>query len=620
MIINKKSYAEIKIIFFLTFSIFIFRWSTLFYSSLESFNNLILFSIEDYLYFPFILNLSEFNLKPDYLDNPLIESSLPIPIYSIILHSLFYKLFGLYSFLILEIFFLFLFIYLLTKILEKFNLNFAQSILVSLLLIIFLNINYVLKYFYSIPYFGIENLFSYRFPRPLVSSVYFLLGFLIVLDFFKNHKNKNYFFYILLGFVLALNFGSVFYNFIILSLLLFFSFLKKIYNLNFELSLFFLKKKFVLLMSFIFFSLPFLWIIFNSETTYLERIGVIKLDYIQKFYLFKYLFSKITTYHFLFVLLIIFYLFFLLLKKKKLNSSTIIFFLIFFLSSILSLFLFVLFSPSITEVYHSVNLVVVSTLLTIFVFINLIILTYKNNYFIYLTQKKFKIFCSIFLLFILFLSFINNQLLKKKDLVMRNDFINLDHFFKTNSDSKKINSLLTFNSKVQVWWMFSGKNNFNSIYSIFSSLNNNILEVNFLNNLKFLNLSESDLKNILRNEKKGWRYNNLYLQYFSYYKYQANSLYTFNNSQDFNPDVLSFIRSSSPLYTQQIAIPNYEIERITNDYKKIKISSLDYPDIIILEKNSLIHNKSKINSLYYCELKNFYYFNIYVDKRKFECS
>ena len=253
MIINKKSYAEIKIIFFLTFSIFIFRWSTLFYSSLESFNNLILFSIEDYLYFPFILNLSEFNLKPDYLDNPLIESSLPIPIYSIILHSLFYKLFGLYSFLILEIFFLFLFIYLLTKILEKFNLNFAQSILVSLLLIIFLNINYVLKYFYSIPYFGIENLFSYRFPRPLVSSVYFLLGFLIVLDFFKNHKNKNYFFYILLGFVLALNFGSVFYNFIILSLLLFFSFLKKIYNLNFELSLFFLKKKFVLLMSFIFF-------------------------------------------------------------------------------------------------------------------------------------------------------------------------------------------------------------------------------------------------------------------------------------------------------------------------------------------------------------------------------
>jgi hypothetical protein len=620
MIINKNFFAELKIIFFLTLSIFILRWSTLFYSSLESFNNLILFSIEDYLYFPFILNLSEFNLKPDYLNNFFVESSLPIPIYSIILHSLFYKLFGLYSFLILEIFFFFIFIYLLTKILEKFNLNFTQSILVTLLLIIFLNINYFLKYFYSIPFFGIENLFSYRFPRPLVSSVYFLLGFLIILDFFNNHKNKNYFFYIILGLVLALNFGSVFYNFIILSLLFFFSLLIKIYNLNFYLSLPFLKKKLVLLISFIFFSLPFLWIIFNSETTYLERIGVIKLDFIQKFYLLKYLFSKIISYYFLFILLVIFYLFFSLLKKKKLNRKTIFFFLIFFLTSILSLFLFVLFSPSVTEVYHSVNLVIVSTFFTIFIFVNLIIITHINNFFFDFIKKKFKIFCTVFLLVILTLSLINNYLDKKKDIVMRNDFISLDNFFKTNSDSKKINSLLTFNSKVQVWWMFSGKNNFYSIHSIFSSLNTNILEANFLKNLKFLNITDSDLINILKNEKKGWRYNNLYLQYFSYYKYQANSLYTFNNSQDYNSDVLSFIKSSSPLYTQQIAIPNYELERISNDYKKIQTYHLDYPDIIILEKNSLIEKKSQINFLYYCELKDFNYFNIYVDKQKFECN
>ena len=620
MIINKNFFAEVKIIFFLTLSIFILRWSTLFYSSLESFNNLILFSIEDYLYFPFILNLSEFNLKPDYLNNFVVESSLPIPIYSIILHSLFYKLFGLYSFLILEIFFLFIFIYLLTKILEKFNLNFTQSILVSLLLIIFLNINYFFKHFYSIPFFVIENLFSYRFPRPLISSVYFFLGFLIILDFFNNYKNKNYFFYIILGFVLALNFGSVFYNFIILSLLFFFSLLIKIYNLNFTLSLSFLKKKLVLFMSFIFFSLPFLWIIFNSEATYLERIGVIKLDYVQKFYLFNYLFSKITTYHFLFILLIIFFLSFFLLKQKKLNRNTIFFFLVFFLSSILSLFIFVLFSPSVTEVYHSVNLIIVSTFFTIFIFVNLIMFTYINNFIFDFIKKKFKIFCTIFLLVILTLSFINNYLDKKKDIVMRNDFINLDKFFKTNSDSKKINSLLTFNSKVQVWWMFSGKNNFNSIHSIFSSLNTNILEANFLKNLKFLNISENDLINILKNEKKGWRYNNLYLQYFSYYKYQANSLYTFNNSQDYNSDVLSFIKSSSPLYTQQIAIPNYELERISNDYKKIQTYDLDYPDIIILEKKSLISKKSQINFLYYCELKDFNYFNIYVDKQKFECN
>ena len=85
MIINKKSYSEFKIILFLTLSIFIVRWFSFFYSFSEPLKNLVLFSIEDYLYFPYILNLSEFNLKPNYLTNIFAEKSLAVPIYSIIL-------------------------------------------------------------------------------------------------------------------------------------------------------------------------------------------------------------------------------------------------------------------------------------------------------------------------------------------------------------------------------------------------------------------------------------------------------------------------------------------------------------------------------------------------------
>lgn len=107
MIINKKSYSELKIIFFLTLLIIIVRWFSFFYSFSEPLKNLILFSIEDYLYFPDILNFSELNLKPNYLTNVFTEKSLAVPIYSIILHSLFFKLFGICSFLILEIFFFF---------------------------------------------------------------------------------------------------------------------------------------------------------------------------------------------------------------------------------------------------------------------------------------------------------------------------------------------------------------------------------------------------------------------------------------------------------------------------------------------------------------------------------
>jgi hypothetical protein len=619
MIINKKSYTEFKIILFLTLSIIIVRWFSFFYSFSEPLKNLVLFSIEDHLYFPNILNLSELNLKPNYLTNVFTEKSLAIPIYSIILHSLFFKLFGLYSFLILEIFFLFFFIFLLTKILQKFNLNFFQSILICLLIIIFLNINLLSKYFYTIPYFEINNLFSFRFPRPLVSGVYFLLGFWLLLDFFID-KKKNYFFYLFLGFVLALNFGSVFYNFIILSLLLSFLILDQIYNLNFIFSLSFLKKKLSLLISFIFFSLPFLWIFFNAEPDLLQRIGVIKLDYDQKFFLLKYLISKLLTFEFIFILLIISYLYFFLLKKKKSINRKVTFLILYFLSTILSLFIFVLLSPSVTEIYHSVNLVVVSIFLVVVIFFCLVIFTYKNNYFENLVEKKFSIFGVIFLFIILVLTIVTNRLHLKKDLVIRNDLINLAIFFDKHPESKNINSLLTFNSRVQVWWLLSGKKEFNSINSILSSLKDNILENNFLQNLKFLNLSDNDFKNIIQNKKVGWRYNNLYLQYFSYYKYQANSLYTFKNSKDFDPEILRFIESTSPLYTQQILLPNYEIKRIFNNYKNTKINNFGYPDIIMLEKNSLIHPKAETKLLNYCQLKNFYYFNIFVHKSKFICN
>lgn len=139
------------------------------------------------------------------------------------------------------------------------------------------------------------------------------------------------------------------------------------------------------------------------------------------------------------------------------------------------------------------------------------------------------------------MTIVTNRLHLKKNLIIRNDLINLAIFFDNHPESKNINSLLTFNSRVQVWWLLSGKKEFYSINSIFSSLKGNILENNFLQNLKFLNLSNNDFKNIIQNKKAGWRYNNLYLQYFSYYKYQANSLYTFNNSKDFDLEILRFI-------------------------------------------------------------------------------
>ena len=56
-------------------------------------------------------------------------------------------------------------------------------------------------------------------------------------------------------------------------------------------------------------------------------------------------------------------------------------------------------------------------------------------------------------------------------------------------------------------------------------------------------------------------------------KYTANSMYTYNNSKNFDADVLKFIQNSSPLYSQQLVIPNEEFERLENKFISHKINN-----------------------------------------------
>ena len=71
---------------------------------------------------------------------------------------------------------------------------------------------------------------------------------------------------------------------------------------------------------------------------------------------------------------------------------------------------------------------------------------------------------------------------------------------------------------------------------------------------------------------------------FFFYKYQANSLLTFNKSRSFKPEEYKFIKKSSPLLHQQMILPNEEIARLLDKFNKFD-KKLILPDIIILNKN-----------------------------------
>ena len=81
-----------------------------------------------------------------------------------------------------------------------------------------------------------------------------------------------------------------------------------------------------------------------------------------------------------------------------------------------------------------------------------------------------------------------------------------------------------------------------------------------------------------------------------------------------------FIKNSSPLYAQQIAIPNEEIKRLIKLFNNTDNLFFELPGIIILEKNSSISKYSSVSLDKYCVLKTTKYLDIYLNLEKANCD
>ena len=107
------------------------------------------------------------------------------------------------------------------------------------------------------------------------------------------------------------------------------------------------------------FSIPFFIIYFYSNTDSLTRIGLINLNFETKLTLIKYFLKKILGLYFI-LSFIALYLFQELLKKfSKTNSKIITFLFLLYISSILSPFIFISLSSSVSEIYHFLNWIII---------------------------------------------------------------------------------------------------------------------------------------------------------------------------------------------------------------------------------------------------------------------
>ena len=589
--------SNILVFSFLIISI---KWFLSFYYFDETLDIKIIFeSVTDgKYYYPLIKYLSDFNFNQSF--DPEISNlqGIPLPIGGILIHAILFKLINFWSFILIEFICLFAFIYIFTNI---FNfIHFKNShIPICLAILIFLSpiiikntflIDFQFMKIYS------DNIFNFRVPRPMVSNLYFFGFVLIILKMI----NKEFFkikYFILLGILAGLSLSSFFYHFVI-EFILFIS----VFIYKFKKNIFTkIKEKtnlFLVGSLFFFFSIsPFLLNLHYHENEFTIRQCVFELDYENKIELIKYFLKKYTSINFLAIITILSFLNILINKNLKDEKKISNIFYLLFISTILAPIIFIIISNKSCVLYHFVNLIILSGLTYIFIIMS-----------IYIKKIKFKkerksYFLIIFICLVLY-SF--NEIKRNKSLISNEDFNRFRYEFKLITQKIKSEfdiqniSLLTFETDLMIWSILNDIKYLDLINALFTSKKDYMIEDDLISSFKKLKLTDKEFYSFISNKKEGWRYMNKDMAKFFFYKYQANSLITFNKSKSFKHEEYEFIKKSSPLLHQQMILPNEEIARLLDKFNKFD-KELILPDIIILNKNDDFINFTNFEIKNYCK-------------------
>ncbi len=621
---NKKSIT--LLIGFLSLGFFLFKWYLPFENFEENINTKVIFeSLSDgYYYFPELKSLVNFNLSNSF--DPFVKNlgTIAIPTGAFFLHFIFYLIFDVWCFIILEFFFITIFIVIFYKISRLLNLDRLQSVAVALILFNIpfffelLNLN-------NVQYFNVifSEFYSFRFPRPMVSNIFFFVFILFVLRLNKNKifTKKNS---IIFGTISGFSFTS-FYHFFILEQLFIISFLL----INFKSEIIKelrknIKYVFLYIFSFLIISSPSLINIYFVEGDYLERLGLISLNFEKKIMLIKYLFFKLFKIQFLIVFILSIILFVIInFNKKFFIFKKLNIFLIFFYLSVISPFLFIITTTnSFSQIYLFNNIIIICAFLLFFFTTCLIIDSiFKKNLFL----KLGNIFAILLIITSVFINIYqtknnyNKINLSNENLVKREEFNLITNTIENINNLKKNDiTLLTFDNRFLTWSILKNIKYLNIINGVFVSKKNEMIENDVISVFKFLELNREDFTEFIENRKLSeWRYRNENIKSLFWMRYQANSLITFKNSKNFDKKIVKFINNSSPLLSQQLILPNEEIERLLFKFDSNLSTSFSTPKIIIINKNNPVLARSNINLNKYCKsfdgkFYSFYYsFNLY---------
>ena len=557
-----------------------------------------IFNVKDIQYFPIVKSFSELTFNPSYLDHLNENGLLTFPIYSIFFHSIFFKILNVYSFLILEFIFQFIFLLIFFNVIKKIFINQNYSLYFCILLFLIISFLQIILIFDHTKYLQLlfdnldENLGS-RFPRPLFTGIIYFYFFYILYNFKEKLENFDLKYFLILTFVLSIFLNSFFYYFLNFSVLLIILLL--IY-LKINLLVFFKsqkKKIFIIISSFIFFSFPFLFQLYFGEVDYSKRLGVINIDYKQKIYLLKYYFLNLLRLESLLLLIASFLIHYFINKKYNHLNSQILkinLFFYFILASIIAPPIFFIFSPKLVSIYHFLGILLFILIFYLIISLNFILsnkVNFKNNN----TLR-------LILIFFVFVTniYITNKINIENSLIIKETQKIQDYL----QNQKLVNTkkkLFTNDLKIMNLWLLNKNNQLIISDGFTNSLKNKDIEFNFIHSLKDFGLKNEELKNFLSLGKSEIR-NNLLMRLFIY-RYQANSLYTFSELSSYSNDIKDSILSTSPFRAQLQIMPENEKIKLIKLFEKIKFDKKLSSDLIIMNKTDKLNNFKIHNKKYY---------------------
>ena len=567
---------------------------------------------DSYLYFHYIKSLADFDFNNIYNTTSLENNFKVLPLGAIFIHTVFFKTFGIGSFIFLEFLSIFSFMFIFFLIFKKLKFSFEYSIFLSLisyfLPIIISGANY-----FEIPEIDtfVSNFYNLRFPRPLIANLFFFyfIYLLIKFNFETSLKIRTL---AKLAIVLGLSFSSFYFLFFTEIIAVSTVFLIKVKKGVFLIDKKNLLKLFLSSCIFIILIIPFLFLINNGSEAHLQRMGLIKIDFLDKIFFIKHYLFQLFNIKLLLVYIILIINFIYVKKNYVRDFQNISVFYIIFISSVLAPIVFLLITNKVSVLYHFNNTVVLCLFL-LFLMNFLIFLKNNTKAFFYIRKIYLVSFSLIILVFFNIYSFTdyNKKIINKENRIDRNKI------FKILSDKNIQNkdlSLLTFNSRIMIWSILNNFKDINILDGQFSPRSHDLTDKSLIESFKFLKLEILDFQNFIKNKKRGYRYLNEDARLIYWLKYQANSSITFKDSIDFDEEVLKHIEESSPYYSHQFAIPKFEQKRLSKLFKEYDNNIFKDPDLIILNKNHYILDNAKINLEEYCTIYNQKLLRVYLKK------